>query len=141
MKAFFDTSALVPVFYGDHEHHEASAATFKRYRRQQAACGAHTLAEVYSSLTRMPGRDRISSDQAMLFLGHLRQRLTIVALTETEYFQAIEDNAALGIVGGTIYDALLARCAIKARAETLYTWNLRHYKLLGPDIEKLLKTP
>lgn len=89
----------------------------------------------------MPGRDRISSDQAMLFLGHLRQRLTIVALTETEYFQAIEDNAALGIVGGTIYDALLARCAIKVRAETLYTWNLRHYKLLGPDIEKLLKTP
>ncbi len=141
MKAFFDTSALVPVFYGDHEHHEASTATFKCYSKQQAACGAHTLAEVYSSLTRMPGRDRISSDQAMLFLSHLRQRLTIVALTEIEYFQAIEDNAALGIVGGTIYDALLARCALKVKAETLYTWNLRHYKLLGPDIEKRLKTP
>ncbi len=141
MKAFFDTSVLVPVFYGDHEHHEASTVAFKRYGKQQAACGAHTLVEVYSSLTRMPGRDRISSDQAMLFVSNLRERLTIVALTETDYFQALENSAALGVVGGTIYDALLAQCAIKVKAETIYTWNIRHYQLLGPDVVKRMKTP
>ena len=131
----------MPVFYGDHEHHEASTAAFKRYSKQQAACGAHTLAEVYASLTRMPGRDRISSDQAMLFVGNLRERLTIVALAEAEYFQALENSAVLGVVGGTIYDALLAHCAIKVKAETIFTWNIRHYQLLGPDVVKRIKTP
>jgi predicted nucleic acid-binding protein len=33
----------------------------------------------------------------------------------------------MGIVGGAVYDALLAACALKAKAETLLSWNLRHY--------------
>ena len=141
MKAFFDTSVLVPVFYGDHERHESCVAVFKRYDKKQAACGAHSLAEVYASLTRMPGRHRISSEQAMLFVTTLRERLTIVALTAEEYFRCIERNAALGVVGGTIYDALLAQCALKAKAEAIYSWNTRHFQLLGPDVAKRLRTP
>jgi hypothetical protein len=31
MKAFFDTSVLVPVFYGDHVHHLASLELFIQY--------------------------------------------------------------------------------------------------------------
>jgi len=34
---------------------------------------------------------------------------------------------SMGIVGGAVYDALLAACALKAKAETLLSWNLRHY--------------
>ena len=77
----------------------------------------------------------------MLFVSNLRERLTIVALTEADYFQALENSAALGVVGGTLYDALLAHCAIKVKAETIYTWNIRHYQLLGPDVVKRMKTP
>ena len=29
-------------------------------------------------------------------------------------------------MGGGIYDAMLAHCALKAEAETIYTWNDRH---------------
>ena len=141
MKAFFDTSVLVPVFYGDHERHDSSIAAFKRYNKKQAACGTHSLAEVYASLTRMPGRHRISSEQAMLFVTTLRERLTIIALTEEEYFRCLEANAALGVVGGTIYDAILAQCALKAKAEAIYSWNIRHYQLLGPVVAKRLRTP
>ena len=141
MKAFFDTSVLVPVFYGDHERHESCVAVFKRYDKKQAACGAHSLAGVYASLTRMPGRHRISSEQAMLFVAALRERLTIVALTAEEYFRCIKRNAALGVVGGTIYDALLAQCALKAKAEAIYSWNTRHFQLLGPDVAKRLRIP
>ncbi len=131
----------MPVFYGDHERHESCLAAFKRYDKNQAACGAHSLAEVYASLTRMPGRHRISSEQAMLFVTTLRERLTIVALTAEEHFRCIERNAALGVVGGTIYDALLAQCALKAKAEAIYSWNTRHFQLLGPDVVKRLRTP
>ena len=77
----------------------------------------------------------------MLFVGNLRERLTIVALAEAEYFQALENSAVLGVVGGTIYDALLAHCAIKVKAETIFTWNIRHYQLLGPDVVKGVTPP
>jgi predicted nucleic acid-binding protein len=60
MKAFFDTSVLVPVFYGDHVYHHASLVAFVQCNKSNGWCGAHSLAEVFSTLTRMPGRHRIS---------------------------------------------------------------------------------
>src|SRR5437899_7175760 len=116
MKAFLDTSALVPVFYGDHAHHQASLELFVQLDKNTGCCGAHSLAEVYSTLTRMPGKYRISGEQAMLFIGSIRERLTIIALNGDEYSDALAASSARGIVGGGIYDAMLAHCAMKARA-------------------------
>ena len=59
MKGFFDTSVLVPVFYGDHVHHQVSLALFIEFDKSTGCCGAHSLAEVYSTLTRMPGKHRV----------------------------------------------------------------------------------
>jgi predicted nucleic acid-binding protein len=142
VKALFDTSVLVPTFLGDHEHHEASLDVFLRFEKRQACCAAHSLAEVYATLTRMPGKYRVSCEQAMLFLAELRQRLTLVALDKEEYYATIEQASALGVMGGTVYDALLARCALKARAETLYTWNVKHFQQLGlEEVVKRIRTP
>ena len=141
MKAFFDTSVLVPVFYGDHVHHQASLALFIRFDKSTGCCGAHSLAEVYSTLTRMPGKHRISGEQAMLFVGSIRERLSIIALSGDEYADALQASSALGIMGGGIYDAMLAHCAIKAKAEAIYTWNARHYILCGPGVVGLLRKP
>lgn len=141
MKGFFDTSVLVPVFYGDHVHHKASLDLFIKFDKSTGCCGAHSLAEVYSTLTRMPGKHRISAEQAMLFVGGIRQRLSVIALDADEYADALEAAAALGIVGGGIYDAMLARCALKAKARVIYSWNVRHYALCGPDAVQRLRTP
>lgn len=141
MKAFLDTSVLVPVFYGDHVHHDVSLALFVGLDRRTGCCGAHSLAEVYSTLTRMPGKHRISGEQAMLFVGDIRERLSVVALTGEEYAEALQSFAALGVVGGATYDALLPRCAIKAGAGTIYSWNSRHYGQCGPDVIRRLRTP
>lgn len=141
MKAFFETSVLVPVFYGDHVHHQASLELFIQFDKLTGCCVAHSLAEVYSTLTRMPGKHRISGAQAILFIGSIRERLSIVALDGDEYANALEASAALGIVGGGIYDAMLAHCAIKAQAEAIYSWNGRHYGLCGPEVTRLLRTP
>src|SRR6202051_4624553 len=108
MKGFFDTSVLVPVFYGDHVHHKASLELFIQFDKSTGCCGAHSLAEVFSTLTRMPGKHRISGEQAMLFIGTIRERLSVIALSADEYAHALEASAALGIVGGAIYDAMLA---------------------------------
>lgn len=141
MNGFFDTSVLVPVFYGDHIHHQASLGLFIQFSKSTGCCGAHSLAEVFSTLTRMPGKHRISGEQAMLFIGSTRERLSIVSLNGNEYADALEASAALGIVGGTIYDAMLAHCAIKAKAEAIYTWNIRHYAQCGPEVNRRLRTP
>ena len=77
MKAFLDTSVLVATFYGDHEHHAPSIDLFLRHRKSEVSCAAHTLAEVYAGLTGMPGKDRVSGDEALLFIQDVRQRLTL----------------------------------------------------------------
>lgn len=141
MKAFFDTSVLVPVFYGDHVHHQASLSLFIEFDKSTGCCGAHSLTEVFSTLTRMPGRHRISGEQAMLFINNIRERLSIIALDGDEYADALEASAAFGIVGGGIYDAMLAHCALKANAKTIYSWNGRHYALCGADVTRRLRTP
>jgi predicted nucleic acid-binding protein len=141
MKAFFDTSLLVPVFYGDHTHHQASLELFIQFGTQSGCCGAHSLAELYATLTRMPGRHRVSGEQAMLFIGSVRERLAIIALDGDEYATSLASSAALGIVGGVIYDALLASCAIKSQAEVIYTWNTRHYAQCGLEVTRRLRTP
>jgi predicted nucleic acid-binding protein len=114
---------------------------FRKFPKPEAGCAAHSLVEVYASLTRMPGEHRMSAAQAMLFLSTVQERLTVVALDASEYFAGLERFAALSIAGGTIYDAMLALCALKANAETVYTWNLRHFRLCGPEIASRLATP
>lgn len=89
----------------------------------------------------MPGKHRISREQAMLFLSDMHERLTIVLLDDQEYFQAIARAAAAGVVGGTIYDALLVHCALKAKAEIIYAWNLKHYGQFGSEATKRVRTP
>jgi len=141
MKAFFDTSVLVAVFYGDHVHHRKSLELFIQFDRSTGCLGAHSLAEVYSTLTRMPGKHRISAEQAMLFIHSIRERLSVIALSGDEYANALQASADLGIVGGGIYDALLAQCAIKAKSEAIYTWNTRHYTPCSREIVGRVRTP
>jgi predicted nucleic acid-binding protein len=141
VKAFFDSSVLVPLFYRDHVHHVPSQELFIQFDPSTGCCGAHSLAEVYATLTRMPGKRRISGEQAMLFIGNIRERLSIVALNSEDYADALQASAALGIIGGGVYDAMLAHCALKAKAQAIYTWNTRHYALCGQEVVGRLRTP
>jgi predicted nucleic acid-binding protein len=67
LRALFDTSVLVPVFLEDHEHHERSRRAFLDAERRSDCCAAHSLAEVYATMTRLPGRHRLSGEQVLLF--------------------------------------------------------------------------
>jgi predicted nucleic acid-binding protein len=141
VKWFFDTSALYPVFIGDHEHHEASLAAYLRANPSQGACAAHSMAEVYATLTRMPGPNRLSADQVLLAIDDIRGRLTVIAPDPEEYRAAIGDAAAEEILGGTVYDALIARCALKSKAAVIYTWNVKHFRRVGPEVARRVRTP
>ena len=141
MKAFLDTSVLVATFYSDHEHHQPSIDLFLRFGKHDACCGARSLAEVYATLTSMPAPRRVSGDQALLFLGNIRDQLTLVALDEHEYVQATDAAAAAGLAGSAIYDALLGQCALKANAEVIYTWNPDDFLRLPQPISGRVSMP
>jgi len=92
-------------------------------------------------MTALPVKDVILPDQALLFVQEVRDRLTLVALTEEEYYGTIEQVSALHFISGRIYDALLLRCAAKVKAETIYTWNLKHFRAISPTLAARIRTP
>jgi predicted nucleic acid-binding protein len=141
VKTFLDTSVLVAAFHVEHPHHQPSFDLVVRSKKNDACCALHSLAEVYATLTRMPAPRRASGDQALLFIGNIRERFTLVGLDEQEYFQMLETSATAGLVGGAIYDAVLGHCALKADAETIYTWNTKDFLRLPSAIAGRVKTP
>ncbi|MGA7915513.1 MAG: PIN domain-containing protein [Candidatus Acidiferrales bacterium] len=140
MKLFFDSSVLVAVFYGDHPHHSSSAKVFLE-ADQTDFCALHTIGEVYSALTGLPVRPRITALDGIRIVKQIRERLSLITLSEQEYVSVLEQASAGSIVGGAAYDALIARCALNAGAKTLLTWNVRDFTRLGSAVAELVKTP
>lgn len=142
MKAFFDSSVLVAAFYGVLVRHEASLAAIQTASKKTAACAAHALAEIYSVMTRLPVCPRIALSQGLLFIELIRERFATVALSDREHFEVITWAAERGIAGGNIYGALILRCAEKAKAETIFTWNLTEFRqLANPEFAGRIRTP
>jgi len=136
---FFDSSALVPVFYADHEHHEASAAVYLNGTKDDF-CARRSLGEVYATLTGLPVRPRITGPNALSVVEQIRERLTLVSLSDGEYLSAL-DSASPAIIGNAFYDWLIAKCALKVGATNLITWNVKHFKRFGLEISGIVKTP
>ena len=141
MRVFLDTSVVVAAFLADHEHHGASLEAFLDLPGEEHFCAAHSLAEVYSTVTRLASHHRVPPDHAALFIHEMRRHLSMVELAGRQYEAAITAAARDGIVGGAVDDALILQCARKIRAETILTWNLRDFRRLSSDLAHLIKTP
>ncbi len=141
MKAFFDTSVLLAAFLDDHEHHEPSLRALSGVTAKTGCCAAHTLAELYATTTRLPGRRRLSCEQALLLIENVTTTLDLVHLDGSQYVAAVENAAAAGVIGGTIYDAMLLACANKVRARVIYTWNVGHFQRAYPQAAGRIQTP
>ncbi len=76
----------------------------------------------------------------MLLLENMEERPALISINAEEYSKAVMHSAESGIVGGMIYDALLAQCALKVRAETIFTWNVDHFRRLEAEVAKRVRT-
>jgi predicted nucleic acid-binding protein len=141
MREFFDTSVLIAAFWRGHPDHVSSVKLLGSANKKQSACAIHTLAEVYAAMTALPVKPMLPPEQVLLFVQEVRDRLSLVSLREDEYFATIERAAGRGFTSGRIYDALLLRCAAKVKAETIYTWNLRHFQGSDPGLASKIRTP
>jgi predicted nucleic acid-binding protein len=141
MRGFLDTSVLVAAFWADHRDHDSSNALLAQAKRESWACGVHSLAEVYATMTALPVRPLPAPEQVLLMIEQVVERLTLVGLTEREYLRCLRDAAATGMTGGRIYDALLLACARKVQAKVIFSWNPKHFRQLAPDLAERIRTP
>lgn len=141
MNRFFDTSVLVATFWGDHPHHDASLRAFASATKSTNACAAHSLAEIYAVLTRLPVRPSITPADVLLFIEEIQSRLSVVTLDETAYVETLRHSADRHVTGGQLYDALILKAAERAKAKTILTWNIGQFRRMAPALANRIRTP
>lgn len=136
MRLFFDTSVLVASMVQSHPAHQRALPWLERARSRAAGffVAAHSLAEAYAILTTLPLRPRIGPGLAWRLIGeNVASRARAVALSAAEYRTTLERIGSQGLAGGTVYDALIARAAEKARADRLLTLNAADFRRAWPS--------
>jgi predicted nucleic acid-binding protein len=135
MKVFLDTSVLIASVVQKHGNHTRAYAILDRVQtgKDEGFISAHSLAEMYAILTKLPPPLRHSPEQALFSIEeNVLKHFKIIALGGADYTALIREAALGGIQGGTIYDAVLLRCAVKTEAEKIFTLNLKHFQNVAP---------
>ncbi len=143
MNVLFDTSVIVAASLPQHPSHTpcfiqlqaAKVAQIKGY------LSTHSLAELYSVLTRMPSQPRIRARDAKRLIESQLQYLETVVLEQADYQAAIAQMTALNLPGGGIFDALIAQAALKSSAERLLTLNPKNFTRLGTELAQIVYVP
>jgi predicted nucleic acid-binding protein len=135
MQVFLDTSVLVAASVADHPHHGRARPVLQRVATGEdiGHVGAHSIAETYAALTRVPVIPRIHPTEAARIVRDNVLRLCTVVPADTDlYLEALTLVQDRGMPGAKIYDALLLACASRSGAERIYTFNLGDFRDLAP---------
>lgn len=97
-------------------------------------CSAHSLAELYAILTRLPRTPRIGPIDALrLIQENVGSHAAIRSLSSDEYAELIESLAQNGVTGGAVYDAIIAHIAELALVDYLVTLNVADFHRVWPS--------
>jgi predicted nucleic acid-binding protein len=145
MEVLLDTSVLIAAVIAKHDSHAKAFTILGRVqnRKDEGFVAAHSLAEIYAILTKLPPPFRHSPEQALLSIEeNVLKHFKISCLTGTDYASLIREAAVAGIQGGTIYDAVLLKSAGKVDSDRIYTLNLKHFLAVAPrDLASKLSSP
>ena len=131
-----DTSALVAAVSSWHEHHDRTCAEIERreHGKEELVISAHSLAETYAVLTRLPAPLRLRATDVIALIESNWRDTPTVQLTGAEMWSALREAQRRTMIGGQMYEVLIALAALKAEASTIITWNVRHYEAFAPSI-------
>jgi predicted nucleic acid-binding protein len=136
LRVLFDTSTLVASSIKSHASHSSALAWLVRAREDafEAYLSAHTLGELYATLSSYPISPRLSPKASLEIVDQILDvPVHSVQLSTTDYRAVLQSQAALGLAGGSIFDALIAAAAKKVHADVLLTLNLRDFERVWPD--------
>jgi predicted nucleic acid-binding protein len=138
---FFDTSVLVAAALKNHPRHNPCLELAARMTPASTRVAAHSLAEMYVTLSSLPKLHRVDPVTALSLVEDARSVAKIVSLDGEEYLDVLRSLAPRGLSGAIAYDALLMACARKSGATSIYTLNPRHCTLVAPDLAALIVEP
>lgn len=144
MKVLLDTSVLVAALVRSHPRHAEARPWLARALAGELVLviAAHTLAELHATLTTLPVRPKISPETALrLRTESLPQAAKVVALSAADYEGVVRRMADLGLAGGVVYDALIARAAERAGVDRLVTLNEGDFRRAWPEGEERITRP
>ena len=144
MRVMFDTSVLVAGQLHQHVDHVPARCWLNAARQGtvKLLIAAHSLAECYSTLTRLPKPARIRPDAAAKMLeANVLPFAIVISLVADDYWTVLKQLAADGLGGGIVYDALGIKAAQLAQADRLLTFNLKHFRQLWPQGHEKIISP
>lgn len=93
---------------------------------------AAALVETYAVLTRLPPPHRLSAPDTIALLDANFMAgagaAEVIALDAAAYRSLLHRAPLEGSTGRRIYDALIAACTLHGHAESLVTFNERHFR-------------
>ena len=144
MRILFDTSLLVAAVVEGHSAHGVAFPWLQRVKDKADAgvVAAHSLAELYSILTRLPVRPAISPEMAReVITVNVLDLCEVVALSAADYVTLLTHLAGLKITGGAVYDALLLHAARKADVDQVVTLNAHDFRRVYPALADKIVSP
>lgn len=144
MKAYFDTTIFVAASVLGHVHHNRALAVLElaKSSKMKNYTSGHGLSESYSVLTRTPFRPTVFPAEAWQILHeNILPYFQLVTITPVMYIETIRECAEKGWIGGRIHDAIHLRCAREAECGRIYTFNVRHFQQLAPDLAQRIGAP
>jgi predicted nucleic acid-binding protein len=139
----FDTNVIVAGLLVDHDRHDVCRSWLDRSKTNefQALISVHSLAEIYSVLTRLPMPHRLSPQTVERMLRENLADFERIVLSVMDYEVVLADVVRLGVASGGIFDALIGRAAIVGQADRILTFNVRDFERLGDGVRGLIQVP
>lgn len=144
MRVLLDTSVLVAAVVEAHPMHSVALPWLQRAKAQldEGLVAAHSIAELYAVLTKLPLRPRIVPSVAVEVIERdALDILEVVPLSGDDYRAVIKQLAEMGLTGGVTCDALIVRAAQKAGAEKIVTLNPADFARIAPDLADRILSP
>ena len=144
MKVLLDTSVLVAAMVEAHPHHTRALPWLQRAKcgEIKAVVAAHTLAELYAILTRLPLTPLIPPGTAWkLIQENILSSFEVISLTPEDYRAVLQHLSRAEIAGGATYDALIIHAGSKAGVDQIVTLNEQDFRRVYPELPAQIVVP
>lgn len=144
MRVLFDTSVLVAAAVEGHPAHAAAFPWLQRVKDKMdvGVVAAHSLAELYAILTRLPVWPPISPAVAQeVITVNVLETCEVVALSAADYASLLGHLVDLKIPGGAVYDALILHAAWISGVDRVLTLNARDFRRVYPALADKVISP
>lgn len=137
-RVLVDTDVIVAALERRHPNHAKATAWFEEAdaRGEEVVVAAHSLLQTYRVLTSLPVRPRVTGPDALRLLREsVLRRCGVRSASCRDHARVLKRLSRRSIVGGAVYDGLIAEVARATGAERIVTFNVADLRRVAPDLD------